>query len=118
MSVFHRPLWRIRHQIFWAKLFARLAGPDRGAGDRSELNDELASLHFELAKACREAGLTRESLLAERDAFEYARRGTSPERGPAGALAMPAPGAAVDLEVHGQEGAPSKHGNISPSGAA
>ena len=118
MSVSHRPLWRIRYQIFWAKLFARLAGPGRGAGDRYELNDELASLHFELAKACKEAGLTRESLLAERDAFEYARRGTPPERGPAGALAMPPPGNPVYLEVHAQEDAPSKHVDISPSGAA
>lgn len=96
-----RPIWRIRHELFWVRVFARLAGPGRDPADRYEINDELTRLFFELSAAYRAAGRQSDSVAAEHKAFEYALRGTPPEPPPAAAMGMPVPQPYISTDAFG-----------------
>ena len=82
---------RIRYQLFWLRAFSALAGPGTRAGDRWEINDQLADAYFELAAAYRHLGLSEKSKSYERRALAHSLNGTPPEPRPAAALGMPVP---------------------------
>jgi hypothetical protein len=78
-----RPLWRIRHELFWAELFARLAGPERDdEPPRFELHADLARLYFELEDAYARRGDALRAGRAHRRGLFHEYFGTPPDPDP------------------------------------
>jgi hypothetical protein len=78
-----RPLWRIRHELFWSELFARLAGPERLGSPRFDMHAELARIYFELAEEYRRRGELQRAKEAEQRAENHALNSEPPELPPA-----------------------------------
>ena len=93
MRIPPRAPWRIRHELFWSELFARLAGPEADDEPRYELHADLARLYFELEEAYRERGDASRADRAKRRAEYQQYLATAPDPGPdsplADAAAMP-----------------------------
>lgn len=82
-----RPRWRIKHDLFWSRFFAGIAG-EQGRGDLAELYDDLARLYFELTASCRTSGNALEGYCNERRAISYAERMMLADLPPADAMVL------------------------------
>src|SRR4051794_6972130 len=78
-----RALWRIRHDLFWSRCFARLAGPALPGSPRYDMHAELARLYFELAEAYRLRNNVSRAEEAQRAAQFHERESEPPNLPPA-----------------------------------
>jgi hypothetical protein len=90
MRIRGRRLWRIRHELFWSELFARLAGHEHPGSPRFDMHAELARLYFELADAYRHGGEPQRAEAAELKAERHLVNSEPPELPPAVANAASA----------------------------